>query len=259
MVGLIVENGGGFCGIASVMRNPGSSFQSSAFQVTARGCAVGNLTYAHEHGHNMGFEHDPANGAPPNVASYPWSFGHNVSGVFRTVMSYQCPQGCTRVPHFSNPDVTQSGFPTGIAGHRDNHRTGDLTAPIVADFRSKDVINSAPPRPALVVQVVPPTTLGQVGRTALRQNFPNPFNPETWIPYDLEADALVLIHIYNGQGKLVRQLYPGAQEAGRYLDKGEAAYWDGKDQFGHAVSSGTYFYTLKAGTFQATRKMIILK
>ncbi len=136
MVSLIVSTGA-YCGIAYVMRNPGPAFESSAFQVTYRTCAVGNLSYAHEHGHNMGFEHDPANGTSPSNASYPWSFGHFVNGSYRTVMSYsnQCTSGCTRVAHFSNPAVMQSGQPTGIDNERDNARSGDLTAPIVANFR----------------------------------------------------------------------------------------------------------------------------
>ena len=135
MVGMIVESGG--CGIGYVQRTPGPGFASAAFQVTARGCAVGNLTFAHEHGHNMGFEHDPANGTSPGSASYPWSFGHYVSGSYRTVMSYsnQCTSSCQRAMHFSNPDVDEQTFATGIENERDNARTGDLTAPIVADFR----------------------------------------------------------------------------------------------------------------------------
>jgi len=137
MVSLIVDNGGSGCGIGYVMRSPGPGFASSAFQVTDRGWAVGNLTFAHEHGHNMGFEHDPANGTSPSSASYPWSFGHFVNGSYRSVMSYsnQCTSGCTRVPHFSNPDVLHNSVPTGIADQRDNARSGDLTAPIVTDFR----------------------------------------------------------------------------------------------------------------------------
>ena len=94
---------------------------------------------------------------------------------------------------------------------------------------------------------------------ALLQNFPNPFNPETWIPFDLAADASVTIRIYDVKGQLVRQLDIGKQKAGRYLDKNKAAYWNGKDQFGQSVSSGIYFYTLKAGSFMATRRMVILK
>ncbi|MDH3814560.1 MAG: zinc-dependent metalloprotease [Acidobacteriota bacterium] len=139
LVSLMVEDGGGFCGLGYVMQSPGAWFADWAFQVTDRGCAVGNLSWAHEHGHNMGMEHDPANGATSASASYPWSFGHFVDGSYRTVMSYsnQCLYGCTRVSHFSNPDVLHAGAATGIAGQRDNHRTADLTAPIVANFRAQ--------------------------------------------------------------------------------------------------------------------------
>ncbi len=138
MVSLIVSNGGSACGIGYVMRSPGPSFAGYAFQVTDMDCAVGNLTFPHEHGHNEGMEHDPANGPAPASASYPWSFGHYLNGVFRTVMSYnnQCPNGCTRVAYFSNPGVSYLGNPTGIADQRDNARTGNLTAPIIAAFRS---------------------------------------------------------------------------------------------------------------------------
>ena len=103
------------------------------------------------------------------------------------------------------------------------------------------------------------TTLGLVKRNALFQNFPNPFNPETWIPYVLAHDASVNIRIYDIQGQLVRQMGMGQQPAGSYLTREAAVYWDGKDQLGEAVSSGVYFYTLKADTFQATRRMVILK
>ena len=90
------------------------------------------------------------------------------------------------------------------------------------------------------------TTLGQVKRTALLQNFPNPFNPETWLPYRLAADAPVTLGIYNVQGQLMRELNLGVQKAGGYLTRETAAYWDGRDQVGETVSSGIYFYTLHA-------------
>ena len=103
------------------------------------------------------------------------------------------------------------------------------------------------------------TTLGQVKRTALLQNFPNPFNPETWLPYRLAADAPVTLGIYNVRGQLMRELNLGVQKAGGYLTRETAAYWDGRDQVGETVSSGIYFYTLHAGPFHATRRMLILK
>ena len=95
--------------------------------------------------------------------------------------------------------------------------------------------------------------------TALLHNFPNPFNPETWIPYDLAKDADVSLHIYAVNGTLVRTLALGHQAAGLYQSRSRAAHWDGKNEFGESVASGLYFYTLTAGDFSATRKMLILK
>lgn len=103
------------------------------------------------------------------------------------------------------------------------------------------------------------TTLGSVKRTALHQNFPNPFNPETWIPYFVASDVHASIRIYNVRGQLVRELDLGLKNSGNYLTRDSAAYWDGRDQDGSVVSSGVYFYTLEVGEFQATRSMLILK
>ena len=95
--------------------------------------------------------------------------------------------------------------------------------------------------------------------TALLTNYPNPFNPETWIPYQLAEPAAVNISIYAADGKLVRTLALGHLEAGIYHSKSRAAYWDGGNEVGEAVASGVYFYTLIAGDFTATGKMIIRK
>lgn len=145
LVSLIVNNGGSYCGLGYVMESVGSSFAPYAFQVTALGCAVGNLSLAHEHGHNLGMEHDPADGPSPSAASYTWSFGHYVDGVFRTVMSYPnpCPSGCNRVTYFSSPLISYLGYPTGVANQRDNARTANSDAAIVAAFRSAPA--GAPP------------------------------------------------------------------------------------------------------------------
>ncbi|MBC8233132.1 T9SS type A sorting domain-containing protein, partial [bacterium] len=91
------------------------------------------------------------------------------------------------------------------------------------------------------------------------QNYPNPFNPETWIPFQLEKDADVSISIYSMSGELVKTLYLGKQKAGFYSTKPKSAYWDGRDNLGEKVSSGVYFYTLQAGDFRATNKMVIMK
>ena len=103
------------------------------------------------------------------------------------------------------------------------------------------------------------TTLAHLKRTALYQNFPNPFNPETWLPYRLATDASVTFRIYNIEGQPVRELDLGSQAAGDYSTREAAAYWDGRGQFGEAVSSGIYFYTLEVGAYQATRRMLVLK
>ena len=95
--------------------------------------------------------------------------------------------------------------------------------------------------------------------TALLTNYPNPFNPETWIPYQLQKAADVNIAIYDQRGVLVRQLSLGHQVAGHYVSRSRAAFWDGRNQVGEPVASGLYFYTLTAGDFSATRKMLIVK
>ena len=95
--------------------------------------------------------------------------------------------------------------------------------------------------------------------TALLANYPNPFNPETWIPYQLAAPANVSIYIYAANGVLVRTLTLGHQPAGMYQNRARAAYWDGKNEFGETVASGLYFYTLTAGDFTATRRLLIRK
>ena len=95
--------------------------------------------------------------------------------------------------------------------------------------------------------------------TALLPNYPNPFNPETWIPYQLAKPAKVTVSIYAANGTLVRTLVLGHQPAGVYQDKSRAAYWDGKNTLGEPVASGVYFYTLTAGDYTATRKLLIRK
>ena len=95
--------------------------------------------------------------------------------------------------------------------------------------------------------------------TALLPNYPNPFNPETWIPYQLAEPADVTISIYAVDGTVIRTLNLGHKTAGIYHDQTRAAYWDGKNEVGEAVASGVYFYTLTAGSFNSTRKMLIWK
>ena len=95
--------------------------------------------------------------------------------------------------------------------------------------------------------------------TALLANYPNPFNPETWIPYQLAKPADVTLTIYAANGAVVQTLELGHQPAGMYQSRSRAAYWDGRNALGEPVASGLYFYTLTAGDFTATRKMLIRK
>ena len=104
----------------------------------------------------------------------------------------------------------------------------------------------------LLLTLIPKTT-------SLLPNYPNPFNPETWIPYHIANPTDVYISIYTADGKLVRTLDLGNQPVGSYQDRSRAAHWDGRNAVGEPVSSGVYFYTLIAGEFTATRKMLIQK
>ena len=94
---------------------------------------------------------------------------------------------------------------------------------------------------------------------ALLQNYPNPCNPETWMPFMLPEDATVTFKIYDAAGHVVRTLYLGKRMAGMFLDKSSAAYWDGKNETGERIVSGIYFYAIKAGKFVSVKKMVLLK
>ena len=105
----------------------------------------------------------------------------------------------------------------------------------------------------LLASVAPPD------RTELLANYPNPFNPETWIPYRLAEDAFVTLTIYDGTGHIVRTLDVGHRIAAVYENRSKAAYWDGRNDLGERVASGVYFYQLQAGSASFLRKMVILK
>ena len=114
---------------------------------------------------------------------------------------------------------------------------------------------------ALPIEKVPPPLQSAAGglHTRLLQNYPDPFNPDTWIPYELAKDAEVIITIYNLSGSQIRQINVGKQSKGQYVEKAKAVYWDGKDSNGEAVASGVYFYTLNADDFSQTKRLVILK
>ena len=96
-------------------------------------------------------------------------------------------------------------------------------------------------------------------KTVLLSNYPNPFNPETWIPYHLAKSANVEITIYDTYGTVVRRLELGYQSSGYYTNRGQSAHWDGLNDFGERVASGVYFYQLQGDIVSPMRKMVILK
>ncbi len=95
--------------------------------------------------------------------------------------------------------------------------------------------------------------------TKLLPNYPNPFNPETWIPYQLSESEEILIRIYNAAGEVIRTVFSGHRESGYYLTRDRAAYWDGRNDVGEAVANGVYIYELTTPSFKKTRRMVILK
>jgi hypothetical protein len=96
-------------------------------------------------------------------------------------------------------------------------------------------------------------------QSALLANYPNPFNPETWIPYELSEASEVAIGIYDVNGQQVREFRLGHRAAGSYTSRSQAAYWDGTNDFGERVASGVYFYSIQVGKFAATQKMFLRK
>ena len=129
---------------------------------------------------------------------------------------------------------------------------------VVTDLATPtNIVLDIPPANAAIPAA--PQTAPVLDQTRLLPNYPNPFNPETWIPYQLAESSTVTITIYDVRGTVVRTLRLGHQPAGIYQSRNRAAYWDGRNAQGESVASGVCFYTLKAGEFAATQKMLILK
>ena len=127
----------------------------------------------------------------------------------------------------------------------------------LTDARSLKVSNPIIKRGFIVLEqllasLIPTTT-------ELLPNYPNPFNPETWIPYRLAEDAFVTLTIYDLSGQVVRMLEVGHRMASTYESRSKAIYWDGRNQLGEPVASGVYYYHLSAGDYAATRKMLVVK
>ena len=124
--------------------------------------------------------------------------------------------------------------------------------PLRYTVTAEDVRRSRIQLPELTVYEIP-------AETELLRNYPNPFNPETWIPYRLAEDAFVTLTIYDTAGRVVRSIDVGYKPAAAYESRSKAIYWDGRNEFGEQVASSVYFYHLSAGDYSATRKMLIVK
>lgn len=148
LVSMIVENYTS-CGVASQMTSStlSTGFENRAFSVVASTCATGYYSFGHELAHNMGSDHDHADGSS---GVYPYSYGYWApDNSFRTVMAYDCPTqyGCLRVPYFSNPNVSYNGYPTGISDYADNARSINEVRQIVANFRDSTASLTSSPTP----------------------------------------------------------------------------------------------------------------
>ncbi len=146
--------------------------------------------------------------------------------------------------------VVEAGDRLKVALYDNNNRI--VSGPFQRTVTTSDIRNAFLSLQLNVGDIQPQDTL-------LAQNFPNPFNPETWIPYQLSKATEVKISIYDVSGHLVRSLDLGWQPVGSYMTPSSAAYWDGKNAVGERVASGIYFYTLQTSDFAATRRMVILK
>ena len=174
-----------------------------------------------------------------------------------------------------NDDLTYTLGGTDAAAFDIGWKSGQLQTKAALDFETKNsytvtvtvsdgnsgadritvtinVTDVAGAAPSIETPVLPETT-------ELLLNYPNPFNPETWIPYQLAKPAEVTLTIYDIRGRVVRTLALGHQPAGMYRSRSRAIHWDGRNGMGEKVASGIYFYTLKAGDYFATRKLLIRK
>ncbi len=160
--------------------------------------------------------------------------------------------------------------PSGSAPVMSDNRTGSVLDPAVIKTLDRDMLQARLQRLSAesdgslryrraIAMLESVLASMRPDRTLLLANFPNPFNPETWIPYHLSKTADVEITIYNAHGVSVRHLELGHQSSGYYTSRSQAAYWDGKNGFGERVATGIYFYQMQADTISPIRKMVILK
>ncbi len=166
-----------------------------------------------------------------------------------------------------NGEVVSSYRMGTVNQHRDSYA---LDVPASIDDSAQAELYVQMDGQEVKADLAPPGRPGQLVRfdlsvqfaprvSQLHQNFPNPFNPETWIPYQLKEDSHVEVRIYSLTGQLVRTLSLGRKPAGFYVDRQKAAYWDGRNEAGEHVASGVYFYSIKAGDLTTNRKMVVAR
>ena len=148
--------------------------------------------------------------------------------------------------------AAKAGDVLEITAHSPNPFVGVRPVPQIV-VSAEAVLTSRIELPDLELYEIP-------SETELLANYPNPFNPETWIPYRLAKAAEVTLKIYDTNGRLVRSIDVGFKPAAVYESRASAIYWDGRNNYGERVASGTYFYHLTAGDdYASTRRMVILK
>jgi hypothetical protein len=138
--------------------------------------------------------------------------------------------------------------------------SGEDAAERVLDaVQLRDVKFSDPNGRLLSARVTQPRLVAPGVVTTLHANYPNPFNPETWIPYSLSEASEVTLRIYDARGGLVRTLDIGRSDAGHHISRAESAYWDGRNDLGEPVAGGVYFVELQAGGTRTMRRLALSK
>jgi hypothetical protein len=159
-------------------------------------------------------------------------------------------------------DLVSAGIPVrkrGVVARFSLYRSVSTDAGIDEGVHLRDIRFTDRKGALLPYRIVAPPSVDQQFRTALLPNYPNPFNPETWIPFTLSNASEVTLRVYDMDGRVVRTLDLGARESGSYASREGAAYWDGRNELGEKVASGVYFYELSADAYREIRRMVILK
>ena len=173
----------------------------------------------------------------------------NISDLVWIIRSFQSNRGTAAAPYHKRYRSTES-------------RLSDADTALLSSFYERiEEISASATHKELVIRFLKELLMSveEPIDTKLHANYPNPFNPETWIPYQLAEDSDVTIRIYDASGHIVRTLFAGHQTAGYYLSRSEAVYWDGKNELGEQVASGVYICEFATPTFKQTRQLVILK